>query len=212
MKIEVKNVCKSFKIKKVINNVNITFESGKTYGIVGKKGSGKSVFLKILCSFYIPDSGTITQDGYDYINNNEFPKDTRALIERPDFISDLTGFQNLKLIAQIQNKITDKKILETIEKVNLIEEKDKYYYQYSFGEKQKLGIAQVLMENPRFIILDEPFIGIDSASVLKIKQIIKELKKDRIIIITSHIEEDILELADEVYEFNAGELLKNDKY
>lgn len=118
----------------------------------------------------------------------------------------------MKLIAQIQNKITDKKILETIEKVNLIEEKDKYYYQYSFGEKQKLGIAQVLMENPRFIILDEPFIDMDSESVLKIKQIIKELKKNRIIIITSHKEDDILELADEVYEFNAGELLKNDKY
>ena len=108
MKIEVKNVNKSFKKQKVIDDVNVTFESGKIYGIIGKNGSGKSVFLKMLCSFYIPDSGTIEQDGYNYIKNNDFPKNTRAFIETPYFISDLTGFENLKILAKVQNGVSFK--------------------------------------------------------------------------------------------------------
>ncbi len=209
MKIEVKNVSKTLKKIKVIDNVSVTFESGKIYGLIGRNGSGKSVFLKLLCSFYIPDSGTITQDGYDYIKNNDFPKDTRAFIETPNFISDMTGFENLKNLAKIQNKITDKEILDTLEDVCLLHEKDKSYDNYSLGMKQKLGIAQVLMENPKFIILDEPFNGVDEESVKKIKTLIKKLKKeDKLIIITSHIKEDILDLADEVYRFDSGVLSK----
>lgn len=211
MKIEVKNVSKTLKKIKVIDNVSVTFESGKIYGLIGRNGGGKSVFLKLLCSFYIPDIGTIRQDGYDYIKNNDFPKDTRAFIETPNFISDMTGFENLKNLAKIQNKITDKEILDTLEDVCLLQEKDKSYDNYSFGMKQKLGIAQVLMENPRFIILDEPFNGIDEESVKKIKTLIKKLKKeDKLIIITSHIKEDILDLADEVYRFDSGVLTKNE--
>ncbi len=211
MKIEVKNVSKTLKKVKVVDNVSVTFESGKIYGLIGRNGSGKSVFLKILCSFYIPDSGTITQDGYDYIKHNDFPKDTRAFIETPNFISDMTGFENLKNLAKIQNKITDKEILEALEDVCLIQEKDKPYDNYSLGMKQKLGIAQVLMEKPKFMILDEPFNGIDEESVKKIKTLIKKLKKeDKLIIITSHIKEDILYLADEVYKFNSGVLTKNE--
>lgn len=209
MKIEVKNINKSFRKVKVIKNVNITFTSGKIYGIIGPNGSGKSAFLKLLCSFYIPDSGSILQDGYDYIKNNDFPKDTRALIEKPNFIDDLTGYENLKMLAKLQNKIKEKDILTSLEEVNLLEEKDKLYYEYSLGMKQKLGIAQALMEKPKFIILDEPFNGVDDTSVKKIKGILKDLKKDdRIIVITSHIKEDILELSDEIYEFNYGVLSK----
>lgn len=211
MRIDVKNVSKSFNKNKIIDNVSVLFESGKIYGITGRNGSGKSVFLKMLCSFYIPDSGTITQDGYDYIKNNDFPKDTRAFIETPYFISDLTGFENLKMLAKIQNKISDKDILKSMEDVDILDAKDQYFYEYSLGMKQKLAIAQVLMENPKFIILDEPFNGIDDESVAKIKKIINGLKsKDRIIIITSHIKEDIIQLADEIYRFNAGVLVKDE--
>lgn len=220
MKIEVKNVCKSFKKIKIIKDVNVTFETGKIYGIIGKNGSGKSVFLKMLCAFYIPDSGTITQDGYDYIKNNDFPKNTRAFIDNPNFIGDLTGFDNLKILAKLQNKITDKEILKALKDVNLIEDKEdenlienknKYFYEYSLGMKQKLGIAQVLMEDPEFMIFDEPFNGIDKQSVKDIKEILKKIKKDKIIIITSHIMEDIEELADEIYEFDTGKLSKKEK-
>lgn len=207
MKFIVKDLSKSFKKVKVVNDVSIEFESGKIYGIMGRNGSGKSVFLKMLCSFYIPDSGTITQDGYDYIKANDFPKDTRALIERAEFSPDLTGYENLKMLAKIQNKISDKEIEKALKDVNLYDEKDKKFSNYSYGMKQKLGIAQTIMENPKCIILDEPFNGIEAESVKKIKKILKKLKEEgAIIIITSHIKEDVYELADEIYEFDNGSL------
>lgn len=212
MKIEVKNVTKKFKKVTVVDNVTITFESGKIYGIVGRNGSGKSVFLKMLCAFYSPTSGEILQDGFNYIKNNTFPKSTRALIEGPDFIPDLSGFHNLQLLASIQKKIGDEEINDALKKVNLYEERNKVYSAYSLGMKQKLGIAQVLMEDPQVMILDEPFNGIEETSVNDIKKLIKELnKKDKIIILTSHIKEDIEQLADEVYTFDCGVLTKKNE-
>lgn len=209
MKIEIKNISKSFKKNKVLDDVNITFDSGKIYGISGRNGTGKSVFLKILCSFYIPDCGTILQDGYNYIENNDFPKDTRALIETPDFISDLSGLENLKMLASIQNKINDEEILRLLKEFKLYEDKDKKYAEYSIGMKQKLGIIQVLMENPKVIILDEPFNGIDEDMVDEIKKmILKEKKKGKIIIISSHIKTDLEELSDEIYKFENGKVVK----
>ena len=127
MQIIVKNISKKFKKVTVLNNVNMTFESGKIYGLVGRNGSGKSVFLKILCSFYKPNTGEVLFDNINYSSNNSFPPDTRALIEKPTFFPDLTGFENLKLLANIQNKISDNEINDTLEKVNLINEKNKKY-------------------------------------------------------------------------------------
>ena len=176
MKLEVKNLQKSFKKNKVINNISITFESGKIYGLSGRNGSGKSVFLKLICSFYIPDEGEILLDGYNYISNNDFLPNARALIENPDFISDITGFENLKLLASIQGKINDDVIIDFLKKFSLYDQKDKKYSEYSVGMKQKLGIIQVLMENPDIIILDEPFNGVDESSVNKIKKYILNLK------------------------------------
>ena len=195
----------------VVDNVNITFKSGKIYGIIGRNGSGKSVFLKMLCSFYLPTSGTILQDNVDYIKNNSFPKNTRALIDGPDFIPELTGFENLKLLASIQNKINDDKIIESLKKVNLYNDKDKKYCEYSLGMKQKLGIAQAIMENPKLLILDEAFNGIEESSVNDLKKMLKDMKNEnKIIIITSHIKDDIKELADETYMFESGKLEKTD--
>lgn len=209
MKIEVTNLSKKFKNNLAVKNVNISFQDGKIYGIIGNNGSGKSVFLKMLCAFYIPTSGIILQDGVNYIKDNLFPKDTRALIESPNFIPELTGFENLKLLAYIQNKISDKEILETLKVVNLFNEKDKKYKEYSLGMKQKLGIAQVLMENPDVMIFDELFNGIEEDSVNKIRNILLDLKsQNKIIIITSHIKEDIELLSDEVYKFDNGRVEK----
>lgn len=205
MQIIVKDVSKKFKKVTVLNNINMTFESGKIYGLVGRNGSGKSVFLKILCSFYKPNTGEVLFDNINYSSNNSFPPDTRALIENPTFFPDLTGFENLKLLANIQNKISDNEINDTLEKVNLIHEKDKKYKEYSLGMKQKLGIAQVLMENPSVMIFDELFNGIEDDTVDKIRNILLELKnQNKIIIVTSHIKEDIDILSDEVYKFNNG--------
>lgn len=205
MRIDVKNLSKEFNGVKVLDNVNLQFEEGKIYGLIGRNGSGKSVFLKILCNFYAPTYGEVLFDNINIYKENIFPPETRALIEKPSFLSDVTGFDNLKLLASIQNRISDEEILNTLKKLNLIEDKDKKYKNYSLGMKQKLGIAQVLMENPKIIILDEPFNGIENATAKKVRDILKsEAKSGKIIILASHIKEDIEELADVVYEFDCG--------
>lgn len=205
MEIIVKELSKKFKKVTVLENINMKFESGKIYGIVGRNGSGKSVFLKILCSFYKPTTGEILYDNVNYNSNNNFPPSVRALIENPTFFPDLTGFENLKLLSSIQNKIGDEEIIKTLDQVNLLSEKDKKYSEYSLGMKQKLGITQVLMENPDIMIFDELFNGIEEKTVEKIRNILLELKnQNKIIIVTSHIKEDIDVLSDEVYKFDCG--------
>lgn len=212
MKIEIKNLSKDFKKVNILNNINLTLESGTIYGLIGRNGTGKSVFLKTLCGFYYPSSGEILFDGKNYNANNLYPDNLRALIEKPSFIPNLTGYENLELLASIQNKIGKSEIEETLKKVNLFEEKDKKYSKYSLGMKQKLGIAQVLMENPEIIILDEPFNAIEEETVNKIKSILLEEKsKGKLIILSSHIKDDINSLADIILNMNNGtiEVQKN---
>lgn len=205
MKLEIKNLSKKFKDVYVLKDINLTFESEKIYGFTGRNGSGKSVLLKIICGFYTPTSGEVLLDNYNYILNNDFPKSTRCLIEKPNFLPDLTGYENLKLLASIENKIGDKEILDTIEKLNLKEEINKKYSKYSLGTKQKLGIAQVLMEDPELIVLDEPLNGIENETAKEVRKILnEEKKKDKIIIVASHIKEDIDTLADVVYNIDNG--------
>ena len=184
MILEIKNLSKSFDNNMVLDNVNLSLTSGKIYGIIGRNGSGKSVLLKIICGYYVPSSGEVLLDGKDYM-------------------------KSLKLLASIQNRIDDNDILRIIDKLNLSSEKDKIYAKYSLGTKQKLGIAQVLMENPDIIILDEPLNGIEKLTAEKIREILKEEKeKGKLIIIASHIKEDIDFLADEVYEIDSGKVIK----
>lgn len=207
MKLELKDVSKMFGSNEIIKDVSLTMTDGRIYGFIGRNGSGKSVLLKMICGFYAPTSGEILLDDENYIAKQSFPKDTRALIEKPNFLPDLTGYENLKLLASVQNKIGEKEILKVLEQLNLTKEKDKKYSKYSLGTKQKLGIAQVLMENPSLIILDEPFNGVECETVGKIRNLLKEeVKKKKIIIIASHIREDIDLLADVVYEVDAGEV------
>ncbi len=204
MKIEIKNVSKKFKNNLVLDKVNLTFTTGHIYGLKGRNGSGKSVFLKILAGLYIPSEGEVLFDNKKFNPKKEYPPNMRALIENPTFFANMTGYENLKLLAKIQGKISDKEILEALELVNLISEKDKKYNKYSLGMKQKLGIAQVFMENPEILILDEVFNGLEENTVLKLKDYLKEIKKEKIIIITSHQKEDLELLCDKIYFFDNG--------
>ena len=205
MTIEFKNVTKKFKDIIILNNINLTFESGNIYGLFGRNGSGKSVFLKLLCGFYTPSEGEILYNGENLNKKLEFPPNTRALIEKPNFFPDLTGFENLKFLAEIQNKITDKEINDILEFLGLEKDKNKRYSKYSLGMKQKLGIAQVLMENPDVIVLDEPFNGVENVTVLKIIDYLKEeAKKGKLIFISTHIMEDLEKLTDKIYYFDNG--------
>lgn len=207
MKITINNLTKKFKDEIVLNNINMTLERGNIYGIIGQNGSGKSVLLKIICAFYIPSQGEVLIDNINYCNGKNFPKNLRALIEKNAFLPDISGFNNLKLLAKIENKITDEDINESLKIVNLYEEKDKIFSKYSMGMKQKLGIASVLMEDPEIIILDEPFNGIDEESKEKITNELIKIKNNKIIIITSHIKDEITSLCDHVFEMKNGKII-----
>lgn len=209
MKITLKNVSKSFKDFDVLKNVNLEFSDSKIYGLIGPNGSGKSVLLKMICGFYETTSGSILFDGVDEIEEYGYPKDTRVMIEKPVFLSDISGFDNLKLLANIQGKISDEEIINTMKRVGLDPYEKKNYSKYSLGMKQKLNIAQVLMEDPKIIIMDEPFNALDEKSVKNIRKILKEEKeKGKLIIISTHIKEDIKVLCDEVYKIEDYQVKK----
>ena len=204
MTIDIKNINKSFKGNLILNNVNMHLEIGNIYGFSGRNGSGKSVLLKVLTGLYKADSGSVSINDKEINYQEEFIKNLGVLIEGPKFFSNLTGFENLKFLASIKNKVKEDDILNILEIVNLIDEKDKKYNKYSLGMKQKLGIAAAIMENTDILILDEPFNGIESVSVSKIKNYLKEIKKNKIIILSTHIKEDLEELSDHIYYFDAG--------
>lgn len=209
MKIEIKDLTKRFDDIDIIKKVNLEFEEGKIYGFIGKNGSGKSVLFKLICGLYTPTNGSVVINGVNIHEKNSFYEDMRILIEKPNFISQLSGFENLKVLASIQNKIGVDEIESALKQVNLYEERNKKYSKYSLGMKQKLGLAQVFMENPKVMILDEPLNGIEEKTANKIREILKEeKKKGKIILIASHIKEDIIGLADEIYKIEEGVISK----
>ncbi len=210
MKIELKNVTKEFDKVEIIKNISLEFETGKIYGLYGRNGSGKSVLMKLICGFLIPTKGKVLINGKDFNAKNEYPDNLRAVIEKPSFFPELTGFENLKLLAKIQNKINDEEIIKALDLVNLIDEKDKKYSKYSLGMKQKLAIAQAIMEDPSILILDEPFNGIEEKSVEKITKFLKEeAKNGKTIIFSTHIKEDLENLADIIYKIDNGTVYEN---
>lgn len=209
MKIELKNVSKKFKNNIVINNVSVTFESGNIYGFYGRNGSGKSVLQKIISGLYLPTSGEVLLDGININEKELYPSNMRILIEKPAFFSDLSGLDNLKLLADINKIIDEEKIIEVLELVNLKDEMHKKYSKYSLGMKQKLGIAQAIMENPDILILDEPFNGIEQATVDKlIEYLLKKREEGKLIIISTHIKEDLTKLSNYIYVFDNGSINK----
>ena len=211
MNIKVEHITKKLDKENVLNDISLNLEKGMIYGLVGRNGSGKSVLLKTICGFIKPDIGKVIVNDVDIYKTNSFPKNTRALIERPNYLPELTGYENLKMLASINNTIGEKEILKTLEKVNLLQEKDKKFKKYSLGMKQKLGIAQVLMENPDIIILDEPFNGLEEESIKKIRKILlEEKKKGKLIIMATHIKEDMDELCDVIYHLEKGEIKEKD--
>lgn len=210
MKIEIRNLCKKFNSNLVLDHINLTLEEGKIYGFVGRNGSGKTMLFNAICGFITPTSGEIIVNDINITQKNIFPMDTRSLIENPKFIPTLSGYKNLELLASICNIISQKEINETLKNVDLFEEKDKEVVKYSLGMKQKLGIAQVLMENPSIMIFDEPFNGLDLESAEKIRKILQlERNKGKLILIATHIKEDVDKLCDEVYKLDNGKIVGN---
>ena len=211
MEIKLENVSKRFKNENVLKGISYSFESGKIYSIVGRNGSGKSVLLKIIAGLYLQDKGNVLFDNKNYNMINEIPDNLGIVIEQPSFINDLTGIENLKLLASIRNVATERDIVESLEIVNLKDDMNKKYSKYSLGMRQKLSIAQAIMEHQKVILLDEPFNGIDRQSVVAIKEYLKRVKnEDKLIIITTHIMDDVVDLSDVMLYIEDGMLNEKD--
>ncbi|WP_051962801.1 ATP-binding cassette domain-containing protein [Geobacillus sp. FSL W8-0032] len=195
--IQLNQVSKSFKGETILENVNFSVERGKIYGIIGPNGSGKSVFFKLICGFLLPDQGSVIVDGEVLGTNKRFPSNFGIIIDRPGYIAGKTGFENLKALALIRNQIDDDKIKQTMRMVGLNPESPQKVKHYSLGMKQKLAIAQAIMEDQQTLILDEPFNALDADSVETIRNSLRKFREEgRTILLTSHNQEDIDVLCD----------------
>lgn len=205
--VRLEDYCKSFKSAEVLKNINLTLESGKVIGLKGKNGSGKTMLMRAISGLILQTSGKV------YINDKElgrhisFPPSIGILIENPSFISNYTGFKNLKILASIQNRISDDEIRDAIRKVGLDPDDKRTFKKYSLGMKQRLGIAAAIMERPDIVILDEPINALDEAGAGLIKGLLDELKANgSLIIIACHDTEELNYLSDEIYEIYDGEI------
>lgn len=206
--LKIKNLSKSFHKKNIFRDVDLEFEFGKVYGFIGTNGSGKSVFFKTICGFLKADSGTILLNGQEVGKDIDFLPELGVLIEKPGFIENYTQYENLKYLSKINNKIGDEEINKALDMVGLDLENKEKVKNFSLGMRQRLGIAQAIMEDQKIIILDEPFNGLDKQGVELIKKLILGLKsQDRLILLTSHISGDIEELSDFIYEFSDGNII-----
>ncbi|MFJ7842230.1 ATP-binding cassette domain-containing protein [Lysinibacillus sphaericus] len=202
--IQLENVSMKYKNNLLFENVNLNINKGKIYGITGPNGTGKSVLFKIICGFIFPTTGIVKIDA-QHIGNEKrrFPDNFGVIIDRPGFISNKTGYENLKDLALIRNKIDDDSIYDSMELVGLDPNASQKVKDYSLGMKQKLAIAQAIMENQDVLILDEPFNALDADSVEKIRELLLNFKnRGKTILITSHNQSDIDYLCDEVYRIN----------
>ena len=204
--IKLSDITKTIKKKTVLENINLEMHAGTVTGFKGINGSGKTMLMRMITGLIRPTSGSVYIDDKELHKDISFPPSVGALLENPAFIDGYTGKENLKLLAGIKGFVTDDEIDEILDFVGLSNAKDKKYKKYSLGMKQKLGIAQVLMENPDVLILDEPFNGIDKSSIQQIKDYLLKIKSDKIILIASHIESDISDLCDEIIEMDLGKI------
>ena len=203
--ISVQNVSKSFRQERVLKSVSRDFEKGKIHGIVGNNGSGKTVLMKCICGFLIPTEGEVIVNGKRVGKDVDFPPGLGLIIETPGFLPNVTGMKNLEILASLNKKIGLEEIAAAIRRVGLDPLMKKPVGKYSLGMRQRLGIAQAIMEDPTLLILDEPLNGLDKRGVREMRQLIKGLKEQgKTILLASHNQGDIDELCDTVCEMDAG--------
>ncbi len=209
MGIVVENVSLIIDKKSILKNINLNLAEGKIYGIIGRNGSGKTMLMKCLCGYVLPTEGKIKYPEGIIGKDIDFPNSLGVIIENPGFIPVYSGYNNLKYLASINNKIGRERIIETMNRLDLNPDEKKSVRKYSLGMRQRLGIAQAIMENPKTLILDEPFNGLDNEGVDQVRSILRSLKaEDRVILISSHIKEDIDVLCDEVFSMDKGQITK----
>lgn len=208
MAIEVQNLTKKFKESVVLKNINMGLEKGKIHGLIGRNGSGKTMLLKCICGFVPPTSGRILVRGKEVGKEVDIPPDMGIIIEEPGFLAGYSALKNLKFLAMIRGKIGEKQIRGAIQKVGLDPDSKKHVGKYSMGMRQRLGLAQAIMEEPDILLLDEPMNGLDNRGVAEMRKLLLELKeKGATIVLASHSQEDISILCDTVRELDHGEVI-----
>ena len=207
--IEVKNVSLTLQKNEILKDISVHFERGKIHGLIGRNGSGKTMLMKCICGFVKPTAGEITVDGKRIGKDCDFPKNAGIIIETPGFIPYYSGYKNLKLLADLRGKISRDDIRKTMEKVGLNPDLKRHVRKYSLGMRQRLGLAQAIMENPDLLVLDEPMNGLDKEGVADMRKYLLDLKSQgKTILIASHSAEDIGILCDTVCEMDKGRLEK----
>lgn len=203
--VEIKHVTKQFKETTALKQVSLSVERGAIYGIIGRNGSGKTVLFKCICGLLAVSEGEITVLGQTIGDGLRVPKGVGAVIETPGFLPNASGYRNLLYLASLSGKPDRQKIRDTISLVGLDPDSRKHVGNYSMGMRQRLGLAQALMENPELLILDEPMNGLDNQSVVQMRTLLKGLRSQgKTVILASHNPADISELCDHVYEMDAG--------
>lgn len=203
--IQVNDIVLRFKKDILLDHVSYQCEHGKIHGIVGRNGSGKTLLMKCICGFIRPNEGHIYVRDKEIGKDIDFTPDTGIIIETPGFIPYYSGYRNLKVLAAINNRISRKDIENAMYQVGLDPTMKKRVATYSLGMRQRLGIAQAIMEDPSLIILDEPFNGLDKHGVAEIRELLLDLKAaGKTILLASHNDEDIRILCDHVYEMDGG--------
>jgi ABC-2 type transport system ATP-binding protein len=208
--IEINNYKKIIKGNIILSDINLKLERGKVYGFKGKNGSGKTMLFRAISGLIRATEGEIIVDGKKIGSDICFPENLGILIENPGFLPDFTGFKNLKYLAEINKKIDDNKIKSTLEAVGLDSEDKRKFKKYSLGMKQRLGVAQAVMENPDIIILDEPTNALDIDGVKLINKIILELREqNKLILLSNHDKEEMEMVADEIYTIYEGKITEH---
>ena len=207
--IQIENVSKKYDDEWVLKNVTAEFQAGRIHGIIGRNGSGKTMLFKCICGFVQPDCGHVCVNGRQIGKDIDFPEETGIIIETPGFLPEETGYRNLKMLADIRRKADEEQIRKIMIKTGLDPDSKKQVKKYSLGMRERLGIAQTIMENTRLLILVEPFNGLDKKGIVEVYLILKELKAQGVtILLASHNERDMEVLCDEIYEMEMGTLTK----
>lgn len=200
-------VSKSFGKERVLKEISHSFETGKIHGIVGFNGSGKTVMFKCICGFLKPDSGYVKVQGKQIGKEVDFPKSLGMIIESPGFLPHLSGYVNLKRLADLQKIIGKEEVMDAITRVGLDPCSKKKVGQYSLGMRERLGIAQAIMENQELLILDEPFNGLDKRGVTDVCRLFEELREQgKTILLAAHNMPDMEGFCDTICEMDAGVL------
>lgn len=206
--VDVKDVSLILQKNRILDHISVSFEKGKIHGLVGRNGSGKTMLIKCICGFVRPTSGEIVVGGKRVGADVDFPDDMGYIIETPGFIPYYSGYTNLKLLADLKGRIGKEEIRESMERVGLDPDLRRHVRKYSLGMRQRLEIAQAIMEDPDILLLDEPFNGLDSDGVREMHDYFLSLKEEgKTMILVSHSTEDIDLLCDHVVHIEKGRIV-----